>query len=295
MQASMKTLQELSRVADNIEATLKAGLSAEFAVQEDRFPIALHYYSRRYDSTLSAPGMTEMIGAYYALCLREWVDRCLRLHESLTEQGFVSEANPFNYSNDCMIFAPAEQTTGPKSPVQKMSEYSRIARAVVLKTRPPRFMVPSRFIVVLNNTKHSWDLHIREFWEDPCETEFQELPGWAKNLSQQGPLTLKAIAKYAGIVSQAYGDSFAEGAEESERPVLSTYLNGSMFTGRPGASVGLRYGDGRDPGYVASLYQATEKTVHVRHPSSVRYTVLDHVLINLECASLSFKQRHPTS
>ena len=288
MSDTMKTIKELAHTGELIGTTLKAGLSKEWGVLEEPYPIALYYHSRRYDGTLRTRGLEELLGAYYGLCLQEWVQKCLDLHKDLTVRGFISEENPLFFHCDCAIYALADREVVPE-PLPDIGGITNdpatrfLVRSLVLRTQS------RRFIVVFNQIYTGWHIHIREFWETPCVTDPDDLPWWAEDLAEE-PLSLKSIAKYSGEACETYGDAFEGGAEFPQRPLLTTYLAGSMIAGREDASIGLRYGDGRDPGYIASLDWASDMRVSVKDAFAVPYGMPNYVLLTLDSAKLELDE-----
>src|SRR5690606_2877505 len=100
--------------------------------------------------------------------------------------------------------------------------------------------------------------------------------------AQRSDLTLRDVVALAHQATENYSDDLP-GVRCVQRPSLQTFLRKSLDVGEESAGVGLRYGDFRDPGYVASVRVDERPEVDGIHHFGV--SSLNYVMFNLASAA----------
>lgn len=261
---TMKTQAELAATGQRIREVLEAGLSSEWGLLERAYPLAHLFAAKKSDKMdIRDHDFESVADAYYGVVMSHWVEQYVQLHATLTARGHTSEAQMFEFANDAYVWACADRE------VVEDDEEAKRLRALIpglADTEPSKFVVKAfvletqsrSFLVVLNERYGCWRLHVRRFWRDIRQTRQSKGYFLLQELAERKDLTLEDVIKLAHRAADVYGDALP-GVSYPERPLLSTFLEGTLLAGDKGAGIGLRYGDFRDRGYVVSFDNNEER------------------------------------
>lgn len=188
--------------------------------------------------------LEDLLDVYVGQGLQAKLPAYLALHDKLEESGILSfEKRMALGRSEYNIYALPTMT-------HETSCGEAIVKAFVLHT------LEGNFLVVLNY-RFGWTVHFRQFWpklEDSLETS-EWLPKLEEHRNATN-LTLLDVAKLSSAMS-SFSDDYP-GTLRPARPHLASFLAGRLIAGERDEGVGLRFGDCRDSGYIASLRDAPE-------------------------------------
>lgn len=240
---------------------LKRMLEAETSVHWDTLErphvlAALVLSSRRDRFSTRAHQLEQTLSNACGQLLVGLVQPYLTLHAYLVSQGHLDQASAMDLGRDAYLWSVADREF--EDPQAKGDEAFLRSLGLQCKTPPVKvkaFVLQTQsqgFIVVLNQRSKKWSMHIRRVWEDAgAALASTDHLGALEAYRDRKDLTLAdviALVKHA----QAFSDD-TPGAPYPARLSLKSYLDGNMLARTEGAGRGLRYGDLRDVGYVASL------------------------------------------
>ncbi len=252
----LKRQEDFRRVATRIRELRESCLSKEWDVLERPYPIAQVFADGKRDKMdLREHDFEGMVSAYYGLVMLNWVEPYVALYDRLTAASYTSPEKKFEFANDAYVWACVQREVEP----EKMTELEELFPELA-GYEPPKHLVKvfvletqsRNFVVVLNQCYGRWSVHIRQFWDDLAEARKSKYYFPLADYKDRRDLTLDDVVKLAREASDKYSDDLP-GVSYPHRPMLATFLKGSLMAGEEEAGIGLRYGDHRDRGYIVSF------------------------------------------
>lgn len=277
-------------LAKSLRTALEAGLNKRWNMLERPQVLARMLLTSQSDCLESrCHDLESLLGAYYGHVAVQWIGPCVALHAKLQTAGITSRDNAFEFASDACLWAVADRIVPLNDADRQIealclsdeggAEYRsppKLAKAFVLETQN------RKYAFVLNQQYFRWSLHIRRYWADLQEAMASGHPHLFAEHAARKDLSLLDVARLAAGIADEYGDDLP-GVPYPHRPHLSTVLNGSLEAGSKDAGIALRYGDGRDKGYVLSVGNDTQRP-YVNHGEWVDYGTLGHVSAFLNSA-----------
>lgn len=182
---------------------------------------------------------------YFAELVKRALPKYESLYDSLVRRGATSADEEFDVGSDVYIYA----LHGAEQPKEKprAGEYTK---TLVLRTQRNQYVVVLRGNVL----QKACEVHIREFWPDILavldgDDSFPNTDDIV-DAADRTDMTIKDLATFGHCLKHVSDD--VEDNHSIERPSLRSFLSGSMIPGDRDAGPALRYGDGRDRGFVLS-------------------------------------------
>jgi hypothetical protein len=133
-------------------------------------------------------------------------------------------------------------------------------------------------------------VHIRQYWNNLQEALADDDNYLGHPLSEfkNKPLSVTQAVAFTSSLSQ-YSDDLP-GVAYPQRPSLDTFTRGDMKV-RYDAGIGLRYGDGRDKGFILSCQQSSDDTMEsAKDCTWPSMSFVQGVLNNLHSAVFCFSE-----
>lgn len=256
--------EELALCSSKLTEVLDATLTGDGGRLAGPYAIAGLLAGGRHTGSSRSLGLESMLDAYYGTVLGPMIDQYRKLHAVLVKQKRTSDKAKYDLGRDTYVWAvrTRKSTEAPKKDATMDKLYAalnkrfntdmapsaqkREVRALVLETQR------QRYIVVMNHEGRQWSMHIRQFWRDIDEALANET--CLNNMDQFEDPQMLVAEDIVKLASQAadFSDDLPR-VTDVQRPALSTYLEGNLWAGDSASSVGLQYGDARDPGFIASV------------------------------------------
>jgi hypothetical protein len=198
--------------------------------------------------------LEDLLDVYVGQALLDKLPAYLALHAQLEAEEALS-------FEKCRTFGRSEYSIYALPTKTYDTGGGIIVKAMVLQT------LEGNFLVVLNH-RYTWTVHFRQFW--PLLDDALQSTDWLPKLEEHrnaNNLTLLDVAKLSSAMSN-FSDDYP-GVIHPARPSLASFLAGKLIAGEQSEGHGLRYGDGRDCGYIASLRDAAEPRAYEMCHSSL--------------------------
>ncbi len=241
MSAAPLTPEQLTAHAAALHTSLQAGLTKGRALLElSQVHARLFYATEPSNEGVPALHLASAVNAFIGIAANAWLPQVRRLYEELLVEEYLHGTN-------AVLEVPGDVTVQALAPAQDAFESSplsgpAIARAIVLRTRT------MNFLVVLNEVGGQHSLHIRRFWSTLSEVKSA---CFLDDIPRSG-LTLEDALRISSELVERCADDLP-GMTYPSRLSLPTILKGALIARSDHASAALRYGDGRDKGYVLSF------------------------------------------
>jgi hypothetical protein len=190
-----------------------------------------------------------MADQYFAELVKRALPKYESLYDSLVRRGATSADEEFDVGSDVYIYALHDDV----QPKEK-SRPGEYIKTLVLRTQRNQYVIVLRG----NRPQKACEVHIREFWPDILavldgDDSFPDTDDIV-DAADRTDMTIKDLATFGHCLKHVSDD--VEGNHSIERPSLRSFLSGSMIAGDKDAGPALRYGDGRDRGFILSARTA---------------------------------------
>lgn len=254
----------MTALGDKLHALLAKSVPDKQDRVEKPFAVASMYTTRKRDGlSMRDPDFEAVVNSYVAQIVEGWFQPCEKLFDKMTKIGHTSKKTGFAFTNDARVWACAQQ---------------RGAKAFALNTETRNYLV-----VLESERPGRQALHIRRYWD--LLSDLREEGGYLplQDIAERKDLTLEDVIKLASEAAERYSDCLPD-VRIPKRPSLQSFLDSSLWEGLT-SSIGLRYGDARDPGYVLTArYSAMLEAVEVRNVISSSFQEIGYVAHNLTIA-----------
>jgi hypothetical protein len=225
---------------------------------------------------------------FAGLFLASQLPAYLELHSRLHEAGHDA-SNMFEFANDTFVYAVRDAVVespdkGLEAALEDLLGSDKNGCDVTVKA----FALQTQslnFIIVMNQLFGQWSIDIRRFWPS-LQSELSNPNSYLGELEafrvSRDAVSAADLVRHAERAAK-YADD-VEGVTFSSRPSLAMFLAGNMVAGNEKAGVGLRYADGRDKGFVASLQRSTDHAIAKDAGRWVTLSELEYVSCNLSAA-----------
>jgi hypothetical protein len=261
-------LVALEQPTGKLTAALNKLIKGERAWLERPFVLANMLYENKAHQGVEAPTYEDVSDAYLGLTMSGVAAKAVAVEEAL-RQSHAQGIDRMEVGNDIYVSA-----------VEPREVDGIQARALLFEGQNRDYL-----LVLNRKSDKDWDVHVRRIWRDYGKA--MRDGRCSSSLLYGGELTPHDVLRLAEEATK-YSDDIQDG-KEPVRPSYLTYMKGSLIARSVDASVGLKFGDFRDPGYVVSMkvspftgYPEVEKGV--RTP----FGDLEFVMTYLEYAAQCF-------
>ena len=283
MNTLLNTVEQLT-LAKEVDQLLGSNIDPRWCVIERPQVLARYFGLNPSDNmTADSRALCSTIDAHCGQSLQRVLPAYLALHAHLVAND-INEANQYKFANDSYIYTVADRQFDGKAldidiPGIRGNSTTPVvqAKAFVVKTQS------RNYLVVLHERYLTGTVHIRRFWDDLQES--LNAPGYAlmSDYADRSDLTLNDVILLATQAAEYYSDDLP-GNCYPRRPSLQSFLRGSLDVGEESAGRGLRFGDARDLGYIASLEVSGTGRFTAKDMSKIGISELVAVMYNVASA-----------